>query len=166
MLLPSDCDRDNIDILCILETHGWSTCILFIGDNIHSINSISHAFGDPIGDLVSATTSLLQGASEVEFIWWHEPGGTQWKIVRSNDERHKMIVTVRKFLSDYGHPITQDKILVEFEIKISQFSTLIYYQMKKISALLKEKSYEKNRSGEFPYAEFRKLESFFWSNEI
>jgi hypothetical protein len=31
----------------------------------------------------------------------------------------------------------------------------------KISALLKEKSYEKNRSGEFPYAEFRKLESFF-----
>jgi hypothetical protein len=156
MLLPSDCDRDNIDILYILETNGWSTCILFVGDKIHSIDSISHAFSDPIGDLVSATTSLFQGASEVEFIWWHEPGGTQWKIVRSNDECHKIIVTVTELLSDYGYPITQDKILVEFEIKVSQFSTLIYYQMKKISALLKE-----NRSGEFPYADFHKLESFF-----
>jgi hypothetical protein len=166
MPLPSNRDRDNIDILYILETHGWSTCILFIGDTSHSIDSISHALSDPIGDLVSATISLLKGVSEIEFIWWHEPGGTQWKIVRSNDELHKIIVTVTELFSDYGHPITQDKILVEFEIKVSQFSTLIYYQMKKISALLEEKSYEKNRFGEFPYAEFRKLESFFWSNAI
>lgn len=161
MPLLFNCDRDNIDILYVLETHGWSTCILYLRDTTHSIDSISHAFGDPIGDLVSATTSLIKGASEVEFIWWHEPGGTQWKIVRSNDEHHKIIVSVIELSSDCGHPITQDKILLEFEIKVSHFATLIYYQMKKISALLKEKSYEKNRSGEFPYAEFHKLESFF-----
>jgi hypothetical protein len=164
MLLPSDCDRyngDDVDILYVLGTHGWSKCILYIGDTTHSIDSISHVFGDPIGDLISATVSLLKGASEVEFVWWHEPGGTQWKIVRSNDERHNILVTVIELSSDYGDPITQDTILAKFEIKVSHFSTFIYYQMKKISALLKEKSYEKNRSGEFPYAEFRKLESFF-----
>jgi hypothetical protein len=33
--------------------------------------------------------------------------------------------------------------------------------MKKVAALLKEKSFEKDRSGEFPYATFRNLESFF-----
>jgi hypothetical protein len=157
-----DCNnRDDVDILYVLETHGWSTCLLYVGDTTHSIDSISHAFGDPIGDLISATISLLKGASEVEFVWWHEPGGTQWKIVRSNDEHHKIIVTVIELSSDYGDPITQDTILAKFEIKVSHFSTLIYYQMKKISALLKEKSYEKNRSGEFSDADFRKLESFF-----
>jgi hypothetical protein len=164
MPLRSNCDRydgDDVDILYVLETHGWSTCILYIGDTTHSIDSISHAFGDPLGDLAIATISLLKGASEVEFTWWHEPGGTQWKIVRSNDEHHNIIVTVIELLSDYGHPITQDTILAEFEIKISHFATLVYYQMKKISVLLKEKSYEKNRSGEFPYADFHKLESFF-----
>jgi hypothetical protein len=154
-------DRDNIDILYVLEPHGWSNCILYVGDDIHSIDSISHAFGDPIGDLVSATISLLKGTSEVDFIWWHEPGGTQWKIVRNNHEHHKIIVTVTDLLSDYGEPIMQDKILAEFAIKVRHFSTLIYYQMKKIETLLKEQSFEKNRDGEFPYAEFRKLEAFF-----
>jgi hypothetical protein len=157
-----DCNnRDDVDILYVLETHGWSTCLLYVGDTTHSIDSISHAFGDPIGDLISATISLLKGASEVEFVWWHEPGGTQWKIVRSNNGHHKIIVTVIKLSSDYGDPITQETILAKFEIKVSHFSTIIYYQMKKISALLKEKSYEINRSGEFSYADFRKLESFF-----
>jgi hypothetical protein len=85
MPLPSNCDLyDDVDILYVLETHGWSTCILYIGDTTYSIDSISHAFGDPMGDLAISTISLLKGASEVEFIWWHEPGGTQWKIVRSN----------------------------------------------------------------------------------
>jgi hypothetical protein len=68
---------------------------------------------------------------------------------------------VTEFLSSYGDEIAQERVLVEFEIKISHFSTLVYYQMKKIAALLKEKSFEKNRSGELPYIEFRKLESFF-----
>jgi predicted RNA binding protein YcfA (HicA-like mRNA interferase family) len=48
MPLRSNCDRydgDDVDILYVLETHGWSTCILYIGDTTHSIDSISHAFG-------------------------------------------------------------------------------------------------------------------------
>lgn len=161
MPLPSNCDCYDVDLLYVLESHGWSNCILYLGDTIHSIDSISHAFGDPMGELMVATISLLKGASEVEFIWWHEPGGTQWKIVISNDEHHKIIATVIELLSDYGHPIIQDTILAEFEIKVSHFATLVYFQMKKISVLLKEKSFEENRGGEFPYAEFRELESFF-----
>jgi hypothetical protein len=57
MQLPSNCDRYDVDILYVLESHGWSNCILYIGDTIHSIDSISHAFGDPMGDLVIATIS-------------------------------------------------------------------------------------------------------------
>jgi hypothetical protein len=160
MLLPSDCDRDDIDILYMLEPHGGSTCILYVRDTMHSL-WISHVFGDPIYDLISATISLLKGALEVEFIWWGEPGGNQWRIIRSKDECHKIAVTVTKLSSDYGHPIIQQEVIAEFEIKVTHFATLVYYQMKKIETLLKEKSFEKNRSGEFPYAEFHKLESLF-----
>ena len=154
-------DCDDIDILYVLQSHGWSTCILYIGDRIHSIDSISHAFGDPIGDLILATISLLKGASEVEFVWWHEPGGTQWRIIRSNNEPRKIIITVIELSSDYGHSIIQERILLKFEIKVNHFSTLIYYQLKMIETLLKEKSFDQSRSGEFPYAEFHKLESLF-----
>ncbi len=154
-------DRDDIDILYSLQHHGWSTCILFVGDKIHSIDSISHAFGDPMGDLVSATISLIKGASEVGFIWWHEPGGTQWKIVRDRDRQHQIKIVVTEFSTSYGELIKDEATVVEFEIKVSHFSTLVYYQMKKISVLLKEKSFDKNRSGEFPYAEFHKFESLF-----
>jgi hypothetical protein len=154
-------DRDDIDILYSLQPHGWSTCILYIGDITHSIDSISHVFGDPMYDLVSATISIIKGASEVEFIWWHEPGGTQWKIDRDRERQHHIRILVTEFPSSYGESIKNKTTVVEFEIKISHFSTLVYYQMKKISVLLKEQSFEKNHSGEFPYAEFYKLESLF-----
>jgi hypothetical protein len=42
MPLLSNCDLNDVDILYVLEPHGWSTCILYIGDMMHSIDSISH----------------------------------------------------------------------------------------------------------------------------
>ena len=153
-------DGDDVDLLFVLSPHGWSTCILFIDKHIYKL-TISHVFGDPIGDFIAATIALLKGASDVEFIWWDEPGGNGWKITRDSHQRHRIKIAVTEFLSSYGDEIAQERVLTEFEIKISHFSTLVYYQMSKIAALLKEKSFEKNRSGEFPYTEFSKLESFF-----
>jgi hypothetical protein len=153
-------DRDDIDILYILAPHGWSTCILYIGGITHLL-CISHVFGDPLYDLISATISILKGTSEVEFTWWDEPGGNRWKIVRNREKHHQVVITITEFSSSYGDLITEGKVIVEFEIKVSHFATLIYYQIKKIEALLREKSFEKDRAGEFPYAEFLRLESFF-----
>lgn len=153
-------DGDDIDLLYVLSPHGWSTCILFIDKHIYELR-ISHVFSDPIYDFIEAAISLLKGASDIEFTWWDEPGGNRWKIARDSNQRHKVRIVVTEFLSCYGHEIDRERILTEFEIKISHFSALVYYQMAKIAALLKEKSFEKNRSGEFPYPEFSKLESFF-----
>ncbi|MCU0540975.1 MAG: hypothetical protein MUE44_02150 [Oscillatoriaceae cyanobacterium Prado104] len=151
---------DEFDLLYVLLPHGWSTCILYLGDRTRELY-ISHVFGDPIGDFIDATIAILKGASAVEFIWWDEPGGNRWQIIRNPQQHHQVTVIITEFSSAYGKPIDREKILVEFEIKISHFSTVVYFQMKKIAALLREKSFEKNRSGEFPYAEFQKLESFF-----
>jgi hypothetical protein len=154
-------DRDDvIDFLYILEPHGGSTCILYVGVLTYTFD-ISHVFGDPIYDAIEATIQILKGASEVEFIWWGKPGGNRWKIVRNKDREHQISIVVTEFSASYGELIKDETIVIEFEIKISHFSTLVYYQMKKISVLLKDKSFEKNRSSEFPYAEFHKLESLF-----
>jgi hypothetical protein len=153
-------DEDNFDLLYVLLPHGWSTCILYLGDRIHQL-FISHVFGDPIGDIIEATTALLKGASAVEFIWWDEPGGNRWQITRNPKQHHKVRVTVTEFSSSCGEQITQEETLAEFEIQLSHFSTIVYFQMKKTAALLGEKSFEKNRSGKFPYAAFRQLEFFF-----
>jgi hypothetical protein len=151
---------DDVDLLFIISPYGWSTCIVFVDKHTYLL-TISLIFGDPIGDFLEATIALLKGASEVEVVWWDEPGGNRWKMKRNFDQKHRVQIAVTEFLSSYGDEITQERELIEFEIKISQFSTLVYYQMKKIAALLQEKSFEKNRSGEFPHAAFRKLESFF-----
>ena len=153
-------DGDDIDLLYVLSPHGWSTCILFVDKRTYEL-IISHVFGDPIGDFIEATIALLKGALSVEVIWRDEPGGNQWKMTRNSDQKHRVQITVTEFSSSYGDEIAQEILLVAFEIKISHFSTLVYHQMKKVAALLKEKSFEKNRSGEFPYAAFRNLESFF-----
>jgi hypothetical protein len=153
-------DRDDIDILYVLEPHGWSTCTLYVGDLTYKFD-ISHVFSEPIYDAIEATIQILKGASEVEFIWWGEPGGNRWTIVRNRDRQHQVKIVITEFSASYGELIKDETTVVEFEIKVSHFSTLIYYQMKKTSVLLREKSFEKNRSGEFPYTEFHKLESFF-----
>lgn len=122
---------------------------------------MTHVLSDSMRDLIEATILLLKGVSDIEFVWWDEPGGNRWKIIRNNEQQHKVRPTVTKFSSSYGALITQEEILAEFEIRISHFSTLVYFQMKKIAALLKEKSFETNHSGCFPYTQFRQLESFF-----
>jgi hypothetical protein len=153
-------DRDDIDLLYSLQPHGWSICILYVGDLTHTF-PISHVFGDPIYDAIEATIQILKGASEVEFIWWGEPGGNRWRIVRDRDRQHQIKILVTEFAASYGELIKDEITVVEFEIKVGHFSTLIYYQMKKISVFLKDNNFEKIRSSEFPYADFRKLESLF-----
>jgi hypothetical protein len=149
-------DKDDIDLLYILRPHGWSICILHVNGRIHEL-SISHVFGEPIRDLVEATIAILKGATAVEFTWWSEPGGVQWQINRNIQQQHRVKIVVTDLLSDFGEPVKPRGTLAEFEIKTNHFSTLVYTQMLKIMLLLQEQSFEKNRSGEFPYVEFRKL---------
>jgi hypothetical protein len=134
--------------------------ILYIGEFSHKFY-ISHVFSDPIRDTIEATIQLLKGASEAEFVWWGEPGGNRWNIVRSRDQQHQVTIVITEFSSSYGELIKEEITVAEFEIKVSHFSTLIYYQMKKISVLLQDKSFSKNRSGSFTYPEFHRLESLF-----
>jgi hypothetical protein len=150
-------EGDEIDLLYVLEPHGWSTCILYIAGNTYNL-SITHIFDDPIDALIESTILLLKGTAETEFLWWSEPGGNRWRITRQPAQRHRLNIILTEFSSPY-HPITDEKEIVQFEIKLSHFATLVYYQMKKTACLLHEKSFKKNRPYSFPFARFHELEA-------
>jgi hypothetical protein len=149
---------DDIDYVYTLHQHGWSTYVLYIdGEKYEMV--ITHVFGDPIYDFISCLIGLLEGKDEVSFIWYGEPGGNIWHIKRNRQEKHKATFTIDDFGESYGESIKETDRVVVFEMKIQQFVLIGYYQMKKVFSLLKEKSYAANRQGEFPFEQFKKLET-------
>jgi len=120
---------------------------------------ITHVFGDPLDEFISCLIRLLEGKEEVNFIWYGEPGGTIWRIQRNRLEKHKAIFTLDDFSEGYGEEIKETDRMVEFEMNIQPFVLIGYYQMKKLFALLKEKSYAHDRQREFPFDLYRKLEA-------
>jgi hypothetical protein len=157
---------DNIDLLYILGPHGWGACLLYLDGSVHE-TSISYVFSDPAYDCMEAIILLLKGLPEAEFTWWGEPGGWRWKIARNPKQHHMINIVITEFSDSYagtshdsnGASISDEEILVEFEIKIRHFATLVYCQMKKISILLGDRSFDKSRSGNFPHSQFAKLEA-------
>lgn len=149
---------DNIDLLIVLEEHGWSSVFLFINGFIHEFPA-SHTFSDPLTDFSNLCLALLANSAEEELIWYSEPGGYKWDIRQNQKEQHKISVDIQEILDEFGEKITKTKPLLNFEIKTTQFIKLIYHQLLKISELLKEKSYAKNRQEEFPFDLFNELQS-------
>jgi hypothetical protein len=149
---------NDIDILHVLGTNRSSTCILHIDGCVYQL-FISHILGEPIRDLIEATICMTRGIPVAEFTWWAEPGGYRWTFKKNLDRHHRVIITIAECGSYPAQSIEQETKLVEFEIDIIHFSTLIYYQMKKLSILLNDNNFEQHRSGCFPYPDFRKLES-------
>jgi hypothetical protein len=148
--------QDDIDILYVLGTHRSSTCILYIDGCIYQL-FISHILGEPIRDLIEATICMVRGISVAEFTWWAEPGGYRWTLKKDLDRHHRVIIMITELPLYPQYSTASETTLVEFEVGIFHFSALVYCQMKKIEILLKDKSFGKDRSGCFPYPEFRKL---------
>ncbi|BAZ15406.1 hypothetical protein NIES4071_72780 [Calothrix sp. NIES-4071] len=144
-------DGDNIDFLYNLQPHGWSTCLLSVNDDIYTF-AITHIFSCPIADMIEAIMLINKGAVESEFVFPGEPGGCRWWLRRNDKQHHKVIITISE-ISDFFTKAEkeQEEVLVTFEIKKKQLSTLIYFQLSKIAALLEDKSYRDKRVGEFPF---------------
>ena len=65
---------DEMDLLYVLETNGWSSCYLYLGNHEIYHMGPTHIFNDPIEELLDALILLLQGNSEAGFSWFDEPG--------------------------------------------------------------------------------------------
>ena len=151
-------ETDDIDILLTLHPYGWSTCYIFIEGKKFEL-TISHVFGDPYFDLITALTDIINNQKEVSFIWYGEPGGEQIEINEIKDRRDKVNVLINGFNESFGEEIKDLEKTVGFNIKKKHLITLFFLQMKKIFFLLKDRKYSVNRQNDFPFQEYLKFES-------
>lgn len=149
---------DDIDLFLTLHQHGWSTCWIYTNDKKVKL-TISHVFGDPYFDFMNSLSQLIDRKNETVFFWYGEPGGERVKIQRIKDRQHIVNVKIDGFHASFGEDIKDFEETIEFEIKEKQLITIVYYQLKKIDNLLKEKSFATNRAANFPFKDFVRFEN-------
>lgn len=145
--------EDNIDFSLILNKHGWSTFLLSLNGAIHEV-SISSVFSEPLYDVAKLLLSLLSNEDEMTMHWSDEPGWSIFQISRDKAQRHILLIEIGTAADREG---SQYKKMVDFRIKQKQFLIIMFYQLKKNFHLLTEKSFAKDREGEFPYVYYKDL---------
>lgn len=149
---------DIIDLSLILHPNGWSSCRIIM-DTSHTDIIISHVFSDPYYDLIYAIEKVINKESEFSFYWYGEPGGEKLKFTRIKNDTNIIKIEILGFTESYGEEIKNYNQTLTFFIKEHQFVILFYLQLKKIFLLLKDNEYAKNRQNDFPFQEFKKLDS-------
>ena len=128
---------DDIDLLLTLHPHGWSTCFLFVHGEQRRL-TISHVFGDPYANLINAIRQLMDGHTEASYFWYTEPGGHRIIIERMKTQQDFVSVKIDEFNESFGDQINNFKPTITFQIKLKALIALVYFQMKKIEALLSD----------------------------
>lgn len=148
----------EVDFLCRLYGTGWSMFVLYLEtDQISMLNT--HIHNNPIEELITAINKILKGENHCSFNCYQEPGGYLWEINKEKKEE-VLTITIKEFNEGWGDEYTNAKLLSEFKVQASQFVVLVYYQMKKLAMLLKEKDYNKLGSSnrDFPFTAFKEME--------
>lgn len=148
----------DINISYYLAEHGWSTCWINTKDKTYEM-SITHIFHeDPIEECMNCLLRMINGQKNSEFKWYGEPGGERITLKEVATEKHMVEFTVDQFTNDCGEIIDDFEETLKFSIPKKLLATMFYYEFKKISELLKDKSYNKNRNSDFPFQAFKIFE--------
>ncbi|WP_338792576.1 hypothetical protein [Bernardetia sp. MNP-M8] len=148
---------DNIDILLTLNSHGWSSCFLFIRNKTFEF-TITHVFSEPYLDLIQALSNLINGQKDITFYWYGEPGGCRFEINKIMTQQDKVIVSINEFGESFYEEPKKYDLMVTFEIKVKQLISIFYFQLQKTHFLLQDKQFSENRQKDFPFQEFHKFE--------
>ncbi|MBS9768217.1 MAG: hypothetical protein KGV44_11870 [Flavobacteriaceae bacterium] len=99
---------------------------------------------------------MARGQNKSQFKWYEEPGIHRITFQEIPSEKHKVEFIIDSSSEDYGTVIDNYDEVFRCAIPKKLLATMFYYEFKKISALLKDKNYSKNR--EFPFKEFTLFE--------
>jgi hypothetical protein len=150
---------DEFDMLYVLETHGWSYCILYIGRKEPYTMVSTHIFNDPTDELLNALASLLQGEPEARFSWYGEPGEFQWCLTRDEQHHHYIKLEILDFSDNESTENRQLLKQITCVVKLKVLCICVMTQMIKIRKLMKENSYRKDR--DFPEMAYLSFEQAF-----
>ncbi len=147
----------KINISYYLEEYGWSSCWITVNNKTYEI-SITHVLSnDPIEECMNCLIQMAEGQTKSEFKWYGEPGGERITIKEIATEKHRVEVIVDTFTC-VGDATDTYSETIRFSISKKLLATMFYYEFKKISELLKDKNYNKNRNSFFPFQLFKSFE--------
>lgn len=148
----------NINISYYLSENGWSRCTIKANDKTYEM-FITHMFiEDPIEECMNCLTRMMNGQKISEFKWYYEPGGERITLKEIPTDKNAVEFIVDQFTASYEERIDDYEESLKFSISKKLLITMFYYEFKKISELLKDKDYNKNRNSNFPYQSFKIFE--------
>lgn len=101
---------------------------------------------------------MINGQKISEFKWYGEPVGERITIEEIATEKNTVEFTIDQFTTDFGEVVDDFDENLKFSISKKLLATMFYYEFKKISELLKDKNYNKNRNSDFPFQSFKEFE--------
>lgn len=149
---------DEVDLLYVPDGHGWSTCLVMIGQTLYHMGP-THIFGSPMEAMLDGFSSLLEGEPSSEFLWHEEPGKIEWHLAKHARQQHIVTVSISSCIALNGTSPGPNQDLV-FDVKLEVISTLILHQMQKVRDLMKIPSYAATRDA-FPFAAFNRFEQAY-----
>jgi hypothetical protein len=151
---------DDIDLMLVLNPHGWATCYFSIKSEITEL-PVTLIFGDPFSDLIQTLTEIIENKKESEFYLFGEPGGNRIKISKIMTQQNKVNIVIEEFEESFGKEIKNYETKISFEIKIKHLLILFYNQLEKIEMLMEDKEYSDKRKNDFPNEQFHKFKRKF-----
>ena len=155
-MIPNDIDFH------LRRTHGRSEAIYIDGYLREFI--LTHIFNDPL-EAICTVTVLTNGADEVYFSWFCEPGQYDWKPSKVKSEHHLLDVLVYDYSDIMGSNHYQNsttKLERQISFKVARFQiALVTLEAEKIAQLLIYRHYKIDRDPHnFPWQELQELRRY------
>ena len=155
---------NDVDFQFLRRTHGWSEARLYIDGCLQEF-ILTHIFDDPLEAICTATVCLANGADEVYFSWFDEPG-YDWKLSKVKSEHHLLDVLIydRSDIMGSNHcQVSNSKLHQQISFKVTRdfWIALVTLEAEKIAQLLTYRHYKVDRNPhDFPWRELQELKRY------
>ena len=157
---------DDVDFQFLRRIHGWSEAKLYVDGYLREEFILTHIFDDPLEAICTATVCLANGADEVFFSWFCEPGQYDWKFSKVKSEHHLLDVLIYDYLDilKLNHCQSSTHQLhkkTSFRVARDFWIALVTSEAEKIARLLTYRHYKINRDPHtFPWQELKELKQY------
>ena len=160
---------DSVDFLLMLEKYGLSIFKIFVNGQLIDIE-ISPIFNCAYFELIEALLKIVNEQKETECFLYDEPTrvGIKMGFSKIGSKNNRIHIKINSFeelyetfisIKQHSKEPKESKLMVEFTMGKNELLIKMYFQLKKIFCLLKDKEYSKDRGKYFPFEEYKRFEN-------
>lgn len=147
-----------VDLTYILEGHGWSSCHIFVGHEIHSFEP-THVFNNPLEELLNGFVSLLKGGKSACANWFDEPGSNTLVFEIDQARNDHVKVTINTFSDNEAKGEILEKVF--FTCYLKDIVICLWHQIQKLKKQLERRKFSESRNADFPKHAVKEFEKAY-----